>query len=126
MKITSELLRKRSLARGVLVVDENLFNLAPELEKKRFRVRMFPAGTVDEQIIVNLTGRTLVTNNPKDFEDEVPVVEFSIIDTTAVSKDGSNLATMISNAWIKYRLNSQANFILRLRPDGKHKLELPQ
>jgi len=110
----------------VLVVDENLFNLAPELEKKRFRVRMFPAGTVDEQIIVNLTGRTLVTNNPKDFEDEVPVVEFSIIDTTAVSKDGSNLATMISNAWIKYRLNSQANFILRLRPDGKHKLELPQ
>jgi hypothetical protein len=127
VKFTAAFLRKRSLARAVLVVDENLTNLVPELQKKNFRVLTPPKGTPDEKIISDLLAhRTLVTNNPKDFEAAVPVEEFSIIDTTAVTKDGQYLSAMISDAWIEFSLNSQAKFILRLQPDGKHKLELPE
>ncbi len=127
MQLTADFLRKRSLARAVLVVDENLANLVPELQKKNFRVLTPPKGTPDEKIIADfLAHRTLVTNNPKDFVGAVPVEEFSVIDTTAVTKDAQHLSSMISDAWIAFSLNSQAKFILRLQPDGKHQLELPE
>lgn len=126
-RFTADLLRKRSMARAVLVVDENLSSIAPELEKKNFRVIVPSKGTPDETIIDHyLVHRTLVTNNPKDFVVSVPVAEFSLIDTTAVTKDAKTLASIISDAWMDLSLNSRANFVLHLRTNGKHVLDLPE
>jgi hypothetical protein len=58
--------------------------------------------------------------------DEVPVLEFSIIDITNVKADEGALADMISRAWTKFRLKTEGWFVLRLRQDGKHKIEFPE
>ena len=54
------------------------------------------------------------------------MLEFSIIDITNVKADEGALADMISRAWTKFRLKTEGWFLLRLRQDGKHKIEFPK
>ena len=126
MTFTATLLQKQGMSRGRLVVDENLLKLAPELQKRRFVVFVPKQGMHDEEIKHQLlSGRVLITNNPDDFRYDVPIMEFSMIDTTGVNKDSVFLAEMISRAWIDFELGSKHHFILKLQPDGKHQLTLP-
>jgi hypothetical protein len=113
-----------AMARGVLVLDENLFFLKDELENKRFKVRFVKEGQTDEEIISDLTHRILVTNNPKDFLRAAPIEEFSIIDTTNAVKDAKVLATQISNAFTDLELKSKQPFLLQLKKSGKPVLRL--
>ena len=120
-------LRKRKMSRGVLVLDGNLAGLEPLLKRKNFLVINLPASaTDDERRAEFLCQRTLITNMPKEFEYDVPVLEFSLIDTSGVSMDDATLANIISLAWTKFRLKSEGWFILRLRHDGGHEIQFPE
>ena len=120
-------LRRRKMARGVLVLDRRLSSLEPHLRKKNFHIINMPAGAMDaERRALFLTDRTLITKLPQDYEYEVPVLEFSIIDATGVTVDDATLADFISRAWTRFRLKSEGYFILRLRQDGDHKIEFPE
>ena len=73
-----------------------------------------------------LTHRTLITKTPQEFEYDVPVLEFSLIDATGVTVVDATLADFISCAWTRFRLKSEGYFILRLRQDGDHEIEFPE
>jgi hypothetical protein len=120
-------LRKRKMTRGVLVLDGNLASLGPHLISKKFRVINLPTIVMDaERKALFLTDRTLITKLPQDYEYEVPVLEFSIIDATGATVDDATLADFISRAWTKFRLKSEGYFILRLRQDGDHEIGCPE
>jgi hypothetical protein len=86
-------LRKRKMARGVLVLDGNLASLEPHLRRKNFQIINLSAGAMDaERKAMVLTNRTLITTTPQDFEYEVPVLEFSIIDPSGATVDDASLA----------------------------------
>jgi hypothetical protein len=115
------------MARGVLVLDGNLANLEQSLRRKNFRIITLPMGVVDpEHRALFLSHRTLVTRSPQEFEDEVSVLEYSIIDATGVTSDDATLADMINQAWTDFRLKTEGWFVLRLRQDGKHQIEFPE
>jgi hypothetical protein len=86
-----------------------------------------PVGVLDaERKALLLPHRTLVTRIPQEFEDDVPVLEYSLIDATGVTSDDATLADMISHAWTKFRLKSEGWFILRLLQDGDHEIQFPE
>ena len=120
-------LRKRKMARGVLVLDGSLASLEPDLRRKNFHVINLPAGAMDaERKTMVLTNRTLITTRSQDFEYEVPVLEYSVIDASEVTVDDAALANIISLAWTRFRLRSEGWFILRLRQDGDHEIDFPE
>src|ERR1700681_2159302 len=64
-------LRKRKMARGVLVLDGSLAGLEPYLANKNFRVIALPMGAMDtDRKAMIMTNRTLITTTPQDFEYE--------------------------------------------------------
>jgi hypothetical protein len=74
-----------------------------------------------------LPHRTLVTDRPEELAiDDVPVLEFSLIDITLVKAGEAAMADMISRAWTKFQLKSEGWFVLRLRQNGKHQIEFPE
>ena len=120
-------LRKRKMARGVLVLDGNLSSLGPHLTNKNFRVVKLPVGPMDaDSKSLFLSHRTLLTKAPRGFEDDVPVLEYSLIDASGVTADDETLASIISRVWTSFRLKSAGWFLLRLRHDGDHKIEFPE
>jgi hypothetical protein len=120
--------RMRKRCRAVLVVPSHLYDLAPHLRRKNFYPIVLPAGVLHQELKgLWLSGRTLVTDRPEKFDaDDVPVLEFSIIDITLVKADEGAIADMISSVWTKFRLKTEGWFVLRLRPDGKHQIEFPE
>jgi hypothetical protein len=71
------------MTRGVLVLDGNLSSLEPHLRKKNYHVLSLPPDVMDpERKALVLTDRTLVTITPQDFEADVPVLEYSLIDAS--------------------------------------------
>jgi hypothetical protein len=120
-------LRKRKMTRGVLVLDGGLAGLEFELRRKNFHIINLPVGAMDpERKALFLCHRTLITKTPQEFEDDVPVSEYSIIDVSRVTSDDVTLADIISRAWTKYRLRSEGWFILRLRRNGNHTIQFPE
>ena len=119
-------MRKR--CRAVLVVPSHLYDLALHLRQKNFHLIVLPAGVLDQELKgLWLSGRTLVTDRPEEFDaDDVPVLEFSLIDASKVKADEAAMADMISRAWTKFRLKSEGWFVLRLRQNGKHQIEFPE
>ena|ERR1700681_3248057 len=116
---------KRALAKGILILDENLSELAPELQKRNFRVYAIPAGMKDEEIVRLgvLPHKPLVTANTQDFIHGLEDYEFSIIDCFNVgSLEMTLLAKMISDAWRDFQLGSKRQFLNTLHRDGKHEL----
>jgi hypothetical protein len=120
--------RARKKWRAVLVVPSHLSALAPLLQQRNFYPIVLPAGILDQQRKeLWLPGRTLVTDKPEELDaDDVPSLEFSVIDITNVKVVEGALADMISRAWTQLRLKTEGWFILRLRPDGKHQIEFPE
>jgi hypothetical protein len=125
--VKAPFLRKRKMARGVLVLDSSLAGLEPHLKRKNYRIVKLPVGTIDaERKALVLTERTLVTKTPQAYEDDVPVLEYSVIDASRVTSDDVTLADIISRAWTRYRLRSEGWFILRVRENSDHKIEFPE
>ena len=120
-------LRKRKMTRAVLVLDAGLAGLGPYLRSKNFHVITMPADARDtETKTLFLCHRTLITRTPQEFEYDVPVLEYSVIDVSGATSDDPALADIISLAWTKLRLKSEGWFILRLRQDGDHKIQFPE
>ena len=120
-------LRRRKMARGVLVLDVSLASLEPFLRRKNFHIIHLPAGVIDvERKALVLADRTLVTKTPQEFEDDVPVLEYSVIDVSDMTVEDTTLAHVISLAWTRFRLRSEGWLILRLREDGDHEIQFPE
>jgi hypothetical protein len=117
---------KLSFSRGKtpLVLDENLLSLKEPLEKKGFNVLVPRRGKTDADLITeDLPGRILVTNNPRDFVYSAALLDYSIIDTTLVTKDPEGLASMVARAWVDYSLKAEhPAFYLKLHDNGKHEI----
>jgi hypothetical protein len=128
MKMKPSFVRMRKRWRAVLVVPSHLYDLAPHLRHKNFYPIVLPVGVLDQELRgLWLSGRTLVTNRPEELAiDDVPVLEFSLIDITKVKMDEGAIADMISRAWTTFRLKSEGWFVLRLRQNGKHQIEFPE
>lgn len=116
-----------AMARGTIVLDENLFNLEDALKEMNIRVRKVRPGTKDDEILKSdlLANRIFVTNNSKDFVGDAPKLDMGIIATENIdSKDKVLLANMISNVLSNMSLWSKRHgFIVRLKSDGKHHYE---
>ncbi len=117
---------KLTLNRGKtpIFLDENLLALREPLEKKGFNVLVPRSGKTDEDILTeDLPGRIFVTNNPRDFLYSASQLDFSIVDTTHVSKDPQTLADLIARSWVDYSLKAEhPAFYLVLQPNGRHEL----
>jgi hypothetical protein len=122
-KIAANFHPRIAMARGVLMLDENLLALQQPLEQKNFKVYTVKTGMKDEQIAPLLAHRIFVTNNAKDFRESAAVYEFSIIDTANALQDPQTLARQISDAWIQMSLKGKQPFILRLMKQGDPVLE---
>jgi hypothetical protein len=120
--------RMRKRWRAVLVVPSHLYDLAPHLRRKNFYPIVLPAGVLDKELKgLWLSGRTLVTDKPEELDpDDVPALEFSLIDASKVKADEGAMAGMISSAWTKFRLKTEGWFVMRLRQNGKHQIEFPE
>lgn len=111
----------QSMARGLIVLDENLENLKENLEERNIRIITIPKGTKDSEIKKNyLSRRLFLTNNPKDFIDDASSFEYGIISTQSIKYKGENsLAALISRALSKHQLGSkQHGFIIELNDKG--------
>jgi hypothetical protein len=128
MKMKPSFVRMRKRCRAVLVVPRHLSDLAPHLRRKNFYLIVLPAGVLDQELKgLWLSGRTLVTDRPEEFDaDDVPVLEVSLIDITKVKADEAAMADMISHAWTKFRLKTEGWFVMRLWQNGKHQIEFPE
>jgi len=109
-------------------VPSHLSELAPHLRRKNFYPVVLPAGVLDQELKgLWLSGRTLGTDRPGELAiDDVPVLEFSLIDITKVKADEAAMASMISGASTKFRLKTAGWFVLRLRQNGKNQIEFPE
>jgi len=113
-----------ALARGVLIVDENLTDLIPWLngEDMNFKTRGIPLGASVEDLQQHyLPASIFVTNNCKDFVEGAINHGYSIVATEIVSKDPKSLATMISKAIARHKLWSKdTGWLLQLQHSGRH------
>jgi len=116
----------QSMARGLIVLDENLENLKESLEEKNIRIITVPKGMKDSKIKKDyLSRRLFITNNPKDFIDDASSYEYGIISTKKIKfKDESFLVPLISKALSKHKLwSKQHGFIIELDEKGKDKIK---
>jgi hypothetical protein len=67
------------MARGTVVVDENVRELIQALKLSNLHVFTPPQGMKDEDLAPWVAGRILITKNPKDFIEYAPVYDFGII-----------------------------------------------
>jgi hypothetical protein len=128
VKMKPSFVRMRKRCRAVLVVPSHLSDLVPHLRQKNFHPIVLPVGVLEQQQkALWLPGRTLITDKPEDLAfDDVPVLEFSLIDITKVKADETAIADLVSRTWTKFRLKTEGWFVLRLRQDGEHQIEFPE
>jgi hypothetical protein len=110
------------MARGVLVLDENLQQLQSELEGKNVHVIAVEPGTPDDKIIQTLLPhRVLVTRNLRDFILEAPVYEYGIISLEKLRFiNPKTTAQLISRVLSKRALWSKTKpWLLVFSADGK-------
>lgn len=114
-----------SMARGTIVVDENLENLGVFLAKRNIKVIKIPKGTSDYSILNDyLSGRIFITANTKDFIKDISSIEFGLISADNLKKlPPENLVKLISDAIIQYSLWSKRAFLLVLHRDNKHEFK---
>lgn len=115
------------MARGIVVVDENLIGLKEFLETKNIKVISVPREMLDPDIRDKLLfHRIFITNNSDDFIKDAVEKQYGIIATEKLDfKDSKHLSKIISDAIIDFDLWSmKAGFILELKPDGKHDLKI--
>ena len=116
-QMIKKVLDRFSMTRGIVVLDENLENIAESLREKNLRVLNILSGMSDELIKQTvLSGRIFITNNSKDFIKDARSLEYGIISTEAVKdKTPENLSFLISRAIIEHSLWSKKHsFIVKL------------
>lgn len=114
------------MARGTVVLDENLYHLEKLLIDESIRVRKVRPGTKDDDILKGdlLANRIFITNNSKDSVYDAPRLDCGIIATEAVSGDATSLVKMISKAITDFSLWSKRHgFILKLNQNGRHEFK---
>ena len=120
------------MARGMIVVDENLLQLVTPLRSLNIHVVTPESGWNDKKIAETLlVNRIFVTCNSKDFVHYAAGLSIGIIgleglDFTDAEQDGSKNITVqiISKAIIKHKIWSKKNgFFLELKENGKHKFQ---
>ncbi len=115
-----------AMARGRVVLDENVSSLKSELEARNIRVIEPRKGLSDDDIKREiLPGRIFITNNTKDFIDDASVYEYGIIALEGTSKaDESSLAKDISDAIRKHSLwAKRTGFVLLMSSEGRHRYQ---
>ncbi|MBI4819058.1 MAG: hypothetical protein HY791_22490 [Deltaproteobacteria bacterium] len=117
--------QKMAMARGYVVLDENLRGLAPALRARNIRVIEPPSGTSDEDIKERfLPGRIFITNNAKDFEEDVSSFEFGLIAVQTSFIDsmpgaGNKTVKAISDAIQRHGLWAlQRGFVVTVNDNG--------
>jgi len=114
-----------AMARGIVVLDENVSGMEAELNNRNIRVVPIPKGTDDDIIKKHyLPGRTLITANSAHFVDDASSYEYGIIALDKVKfKDPKSLATIVSAAFVREQLWSKAHgFIIELDDKGNGKV----
>lgn len=114
--------RVHGMARGVLVLDENLFNLKPGLIEGNMHVVSVPAGMTDEHIIQTLLPhRIFVTQNSKDFMYDALIREYGIISLDKLRFiDPVDTARLISKVLAKRSLWAQRKpWLCSFSADGR-------
>ena len=117
------------MARGKVLIDENLSQLVKPLTEKNIYVISPPAGMPDMQIIKLLApNRIFITQNTKDFKAYVSTFDIGLVSLENLSfidpeQDGdkNKTAKLIHEAIVNFQLWAKDfGFILELRDDGKH------
>jgi len=131
LSIAKQIVARRTMARGVVVLDENLFGLETALRAANIKVVVPASGMKDEKIEDDLLfHRIVITRNPAEFVDDAPLFEYGIValdqlalvDCSPEYRENKT-AQMISKALSQYGLWVKgAKFLLVLRDDGNHEL----
>jgi len=129
-KLKLALRRCIGMARGFVVLDENLYELETALEKCNLHVITPEAGMADKAIAKKLLGgRILITKNSKDFIKLAPIYDFGIIALENLkyidpSKDDSNeTASLISDILSEAKLWSKREaFIVTVKSDKTYSI----
>ena len=119
------------MARGLVVLDENLWQLLKGLKDTGIRVIIPESGKSDkfiaEQILPN---RTFITRNTKDFlayalGNEIGIISLEGLSFIDPTPNASNTTVQIlSKAIIEFSLWSRSSgFLLELKDNGKHILK---
>jgi hypothetical protein len=130
-KLKEALRRCVGMARGFVVLDENLFELKESLEKYNLHVVLPKPGMSDPDIAkAYLGGRILITKNSKDFIEFAPVYDFGIIALENVkyidtAKDISNQTSkLISKILVRGKLWSRLGaFLVKVKANGSFDIE---
>jgi hypothetical protein len=110
-----------AMARGIVVLDENVSGMESELRARNIKVISIPKGTDDEVIKRHyLPGRIIVTANSRHFIDDASSYEYGIIALDKIKfKDPKMMALIVSNAFVKKQLWSKAHgFVIELDDQG--------
>lgn len=111
-----------AMARGIVVLDENVSGMESELHKRNIKVIPIPKGTDDEIIKRHyLPGRIIITANSRHFIADASSYEYGIIALDKIKfKDPKKMATIVSDAFIKEKLWSKSHgFIIELDDKGE-------
>lgn len=119
------------MARGVLVIDENVQILESALRLRNLRIVRIPPGTPDEIIKEHfLPGRIIVTRNVQDFIQDASSFEYGIVDLSHLRfinpspLSANTTARLISLALMKHSAFSiGVGFILTIHDDGLSTLQ---
>lgn len=130
-KAAEQIIARRTLARGVVVLDEALSGILGAALKDA-NIKVVPTAGWGEQDIKEqlLPHRIMVTTNPAGFVDDAPVYEYGVVALDKLACIDSSPAyrtnptvQLLSMAISKYGLWAKgARFILELRDDGNHAL----
>jgi hypothetical protein len=130
-RIATQILSRKTLARGVFVLDENLFGLGPALRDANTKVVQLAAAWSDAEVKESLLPhRVMVTSNPHAFVDDAPVYEYGVVTLgklksidTSPSYRTNRTVQLLLKAMSQYGLWAKgAKFLLELRDDGSHVL----
>jgi hypothetical protein len=113
-----------AMARGIVVLDENVSGMESELNNRNIKVIPIPKGTDDEIIKKHyLPGRIIITANSRHFVGDASSYEYGIIALDKIKfKDPKKMASIVSDAFIREELWSKAHgFIIELDDDGNGK-----
>ena len=130
-KLAEQIVARRAMARGVVVLDGDLFGLETALRAANIIVVKPPSGLCDDLMREQLLSyRIIVTSNPADFIQDAPVYEYGVIALDRLSfidpapeYSKNKTVQFISRAMSEYGLWAKgAKFLLELHDDGNHVL----
>jgi len=130
-KLVKALRKCIGMARGIIVLDENLYELEDALIEANMRVVTPEPGMSDKTIAKKLAvGRILITKNSKDFLRFAPMYDFGIIALENLkyidpSKDDSNrTVSLISEIITDANLWSRSTaFIVTVKNDNTYTIK---